>query len=590
MKLKKQYLVKFIVIALLASVSLVISCKKDDPAPNTTTNPPVTNPPEDTTTIKPGVDPTTAATVGFFLDSWESKTFSAPQYNAATIPITTTTTVTVDAGNIMAKIPVTAFGHNANTWMTSMVDQSDFMTHITALKPNVIRFPAGSGSDVYFWNSKPGELPADVPLNLDDKDGVKKDPGFGFGKTTDNWRASLDNYYLVLQQTNSVGLLTMNYGYARYGTSADPVATAAHLAADWVRYDNGRTKFWEIGNEVYADWEWSYRIDQSLNKDGQPLLITGKLYAQHFKVFADSMRKAATDIGATIYIGAVMYESEPASWQADSFKNWNTLMLPELNNKPDFYIGHNYFTPYNENSTAATVLNAALTEPSKMITFMKSTMQSNGATVKPVAMTEYNMWAQGSKQQVSNTSGVFAALVVCEAIKNNYGLTARWDLLNSWADGNDHGLFSDGNEPNVAKWTPRPSFHYLYYLQRCMGDRMVGTTVPSTNTAIKAYASTFTSGETSTVLANISATSQSVELKFKNFKIGDRYYWYTLEGSTDNGEFSRKVLINGSGPTQVAGGPSNYTTIKARSAVTTGGVKVTVPARSIVFLVVEKGV
>ena len=28
--------------------------------------------------------------------------------------------------------------------------------------------------------------------------------------------------------------------YARYSTAANPVATAAHLAADWVRYDNGR--------------------------------------------------------------------------------------------------------------------------------------------------------------------------------------------------------------------------------------------------------------------------------------------------------------------------------------------------------------
>ncbi|MDV3197476.1 MAG: hypothetical protein Q8884_02725 [Sweet potato little leaf phytoplasma] len=35
----------------------------------------------------------------------------------------------------------------------------------------------------------------------------------------------------------------MNYAYARYSTAADPVAAAAHLAAEWVRHDNGRTKY-----------------------------------------------------------------------------------------------------------------------------------------------------------------------------------------------------------------------------------------------------------------------------------------------------------------------------------------------------------
>jgi hypothetical protein len=56
----------------------------------------------------------------------------------------------------------------------------------------------------------------------------------------------------MLQQTNNKGMITVNYGYARYGTGTNPAAKAAHLAADWVRYDNGRTKYWEIGNECYS--------------------------------------------------------------------------------------------------------------------------------------------------------------------------------------------------------------------------------------------------------------------------------------------------------------------------------------------------
>ena len=587
MKIKIKKALKTGAIILMSISVFILSCKKDSPAPTVVTQTPA---PTNTTpdVIVPAVDPEVAKTMGFFLDQWSAKTFTAPSYNEVTVPSAVTTTVTVDASNVITKIPPSIYGHNANTWMTSFISEPTFLTHITALQPHVIRFPAGSGSDVYFWNAKPGELPADAPAMLTDNNGNLKAPGYGFGRTTDNWRASLDNYYDMLKQSNSTGVLTMNYGYARYGTSANPVATAAHLAADWVRYDNGRTKYWEIGNEVYADWEWSYRIDVSKNKDGQPMLITGNLYAQHFKVFEDSMRKAANDVGAKIFIGAVMYESPPASWQAASFQTWNATMLPELNNVADFYIGHNYFTPYNENSTAATVLNAALTEPAKMMKFFTQTLQTYGATLKPIAMTEWNMFATGSKQQVSNTSGVFAALVVNEALTNKYGLAARWDLLNGWSNGDDHGLFSDGNEPSVDKWTPRPSFHYLYFLQKCSGDRLVGATVSASNPNIKAYGTTFSSGQAGVTLLNISATAQTVEVKFKNFIPGSRFYWYSLEGADDNGEFSRKVLVNGSGPPSVAGGPAGYATLKANSAVTANGIKVTVPKRGMVCIMVDK--
>ncbi len=48
-------------------------------------------------------------------------------------------------------------------------------------------------------------------------------------------------------------------------------------------------------------------IDTALNKDGQPQIISGELYGKHFKVFADSMKAAAEEIGATIYIGGGCY-------------------------------------------------------------------------------------------------------------------------------------------------------------------------------------------------------------------------------------------------------------------------------------------
>ena len=196
--------------------------------------------------------------------------------------------------------------------MTQMVTEPTLLTHITNLHPKIIRFPGGNLSSVYFWNAAPGNPPADAPSKLLDANGNEIDPGYWYGKNTDSWTLSLDNYYNMLQQTNNEGIITVNYAYARYSTAANPVAAAAHLAADWVRYDNGRTKYWEIGNESNGTWQAGYRIDVSQNKDGQPEIITGDLYGRHFKIFADSMRAAATEIGKTIYIGAQLLDAATA--------------------------------------------------------------------------------------------------------------------------------------------------------------------------------------------------------------------------------------------------------------------------------------
>jgi len=565
-------------------LSLLISCKKS----NTDSPPDPPDLPSGDTTVIPGADPAIANTIGFLLDDWQPKTFTSPSYVGESVPVNTTTTVTVEATSIITKIPLSAFGQNAVWWMGPVANEPKFIDPVTNLHPHIIRFPGGSTSDVYFWNALQGAAPPDVPAQITDEFGAKRDPSYIYGKSNLNWQCNLDNYYAMLQQTNNKGIITINYGYARYGTSNDPVAAAAHLAADWVRYDNGRTRLWEIGNENFGSWEWGYRIDPALNNDGQPEFITGALYAQHFKVFADSMRKAATGVGSTIYIGAVVFDN-PATepWQTNTIKTWNTGVMTGVNNSADFYVAHNYFTPYNENSNASVIFSSALSVPQTMMSYLTQTLQANGATIKPIVMDEWNMWARDSKQQVSNASGVFAVLVLGETIKSKFGMAARWDLLNGWDNGNDHGLFSGGDEPGISKWTARPSFYYMYFFQKLVGDRLVNSSMTG-NSGIKAYASTYSSGEVNVTLVNTTPAPENVVIKMKNFYSGNRFYWYSLEGSNDNGEFSRKVLVNGSGPAQDAGGPADYATLKARSALTVYGLKVAVPPRGMVVVAVDK--
>jgi hypothetical protein len=559
---------------------LAMACNSKEPVPDPV--PPVVD------TTKAPVDPPVANTVGFFLDDWAPKTFAPPAYVDVAKPVDANTSyVTVDAANVITKIPKTIAGQNSNIWMTQIVTEAPLMNHLTNLHPNVIRFPGGSISDVFFWNSLKNQPPADAPANLVDANGVSSAAGYWYGKNSESWTFSVDNYYTMLQQTGNQGLITINYGYARYGTGGNPVAAAAHLAADWVRFDNGRTKYWEIGNECNGTWEAGYRIKTSDNKDGQPEIVTGALYGQHVKVFVDSMKKAAQEIGKTIYIGAYILEKQPESWQTQTDKTWNSGYFSTSANKADYYVVHSYYTAYQTNAPADEILATASTVTGHIMDYLKTNIPAAGGTVKPIALDEWNITSQGSMQQVSFINGMHATILLNEALKNKYGLTARWDLANGWSGGNDHGLFNMGDEPNVSKWNPRPAFYYMYYFQKMIGDRMVDASVTGSS-YVNAYASSFTSGQKGVVLVNKSTSQQVALVTIKNAAVGSRYYWYALTGGTDNGEFSRKVYVNGQGPTELSGGPADtYTTIKPYSSSTTNGVRILLPAKSIVYAVVD---
>ena len=528
-------------------------------------------------------------TIGFFMDNWQPRTFTTPAFNLVQTPAASgiTHTISIDADSVVTRIPPSEFGHNVDFWIGTMSTQPTFLTNVTNLNPHILRWPGGSASDTYFWNRGPGEWPADVPDFLTDAGGKKIPAHLNYGRPTAKWISSLDDYYAMLKTTGSQGLITVNYGYARYGTSANPVAAAAHLAADWVRYDHGRTRYWEIGNENYGFWENGYRIDTTTNKDGQPKLITGDLYGRHFCIFADSMRKAAAEVGTPIYIGAITTEAPPKPWDWPVMRTWNSGMIKATRNQADFYVVHSYFTPYNQNTSAHDILYYAATTPGQIMDYVQQCLHDNGAAIKPIAMDEWNMFAAGRRQQVSNVSGLFGVIVVGEALRNKFGLAARWDLYNAWAGGNDHGLFSAGDEPGAARFSPRPSFYYLYYLQKTMGDQLLQANI-SGDTSIKAYPSRFSSGEIGTALVNTDTIATTVTIETHHFKPGRYFYWYTLRGGDDNGDFSGKVYVNENGAAGSVGGPADYATIKANAASTSPGIRVTIPARGAVFLVIAK--
>ncbi|MBN2521274.1 MAG: alpha-L-arabinofuranosidase, partial [Bacteroidales bacterium] len=506
---------------------------------------------------------TAQVTQGFFLDDFEPKNAVIPAYiDYKHLQEEATATATIHFNDTLAKVSKYIYGNNCNTYMTQMITEPVLIKYIKDLSPNVIRYPGGNLSNMFFWDAEYGKLPDDVPESiLWAQEDYKA--SFWFGRNDSLKTLSVDNYYKMLEQTNSTGLICVNYSYARYGTSPNPVENAAKYAADWVRYDNGRTKFWEVGNENFGLWQSGYKIDTSLNQDGQPEIISGELYGKHFVVFADSMRAAAEEIDVDIQIGANLVElKREGNYYNPVEIDWNEGFFKYAGNSADFFSIHSYFTPYNKDSKPKEILNSAKHETHQMMEYMNIMCDEFNVEVKPVALTEWNIFAIRSKQSASYINGIHAALTLGALIENKYGMANRWNFVNRWANGDDHGMFNFGDEPdNIPRWNPRPVYFYMYYFQKYFGDHMVSSSVSGSNEVI-VYASKYQSGEAGIVIINKGGKEEFVKLDLKDFSLGKRYYFHSLTGGDDHDEFSLRVHINGIEPDYITGGPiSNLSNI-----------------------------
>lgn len=235
------------------------------------------------------------------------------------------------------------------------------------------------------------------------------------------------------------------------------------------------------------------------------------------------------------------------------------------------------------------ILGTGTTEAPTTMNYLKQQILAAGVTMKPIALTEWNIQAVGSKQNTSYIAGMHAALTLGSFLKAQFGEASRWDLANGYASGDDMGMFNIGDEPGAPLWNPRPAFYYMYFFQRFFGDRMVSDTLKRTpgNTDLTTYSSTFSSGQAGTVIINSGSLNHLVSIDFQHFPAGQKYHWFILTGGTDNPPFSGQVFVNGTGPSTATGGPLSYSTIKANAAALTGTIKIAVPPMSVIYLMAD---
>ena len=443
--------------------------------------------------------------------------------------------VSIDAGKVIAPITPYHLGNNLSWWMGKAwaLDQ-DRLDKATQAGIRFWRFPGGSASDEYAWDGLYGKYP-------------KSDNGEARGHMNLPRNANTDDFIKVCRLTQADPILIANYGMARYGSLDD----ALQLAKSWLLYTNIENKFkvrhWEIGNEVYGNWEVGHVVK------GKPEL-TGKDYGRDFRAYADALKS----VDPSVYVGAVaINEDNGEEWTG--YKWWMRDMLPEAADKADYLIWHNYFAwPFeSDGKTPKKISNAEIFKNSAQIG--EGVDKINAMVAKyskrqaplPIALTEYNILNGNMPQTLQLINALFTAEVVGEAIKHGIVAANYWDWKNGYDPANgggDHAMLSVG-EPGVPDSTPRPTYYSFALMSRALGERMVQA--ESGDAQVKVYASVFLGNELGLVVVNEKEEAVSLELSLGAFGGSGKASLYTVTGEGLNG---KAVLYNGqAGPGHVGG-------------------------------------
>ena len=215
-----------------------------------------------------------------FYEDWEPRLFSFPNNSLLQNEPSVNSNVTINfnISNVLGDILPSHFGTNLTHFLVeSVFNQMDFMNNIKGLNSFTFRYPGGNGSNQFFWD---GNIPASI-LN---------DSQISINNLIDGsgWRISPDDFVQILDSVNGTGIIAVNASYARYGSSSNPIQTAASYAASFVRHMNqtlnANIKYWEVGNENYGPWQAGYIVNGDT--------INGTKYGDIFNVFVDSMKAA----------------------------------------------------------------------------------------------------------------------------------------------------------------------------------------------------------------------------------------------------------------------------------------------------------
>ncbi len=326
--------------------------------------------------------------------------------------------VTVKPKERIRKVDRRMFGINAAVWDGAYASPNT-QALLTELNNQALRFPGGSLSDVYHWQTNMSELPE--------------------GEEPFEWVTSFDDFIQIAGATRAATYITVNYGT---GTPEE--------AAAWVRYANKvkrhNVRYWEVGNENYGTWE----ADNN-TRPHDPVT-----YANRFKEYTRQMKAVdpSIKIGAVVALGEDAFANypdlqvtNPRTGQVHS--GWTPVMLDTLRQlgvTPDFVVYHRYEQgPGGESDLF--LLNSATSWANDAAALRQMLDDYLGTKARRVelACTEHNsVFGNPGKQTTSLVNGLFYADALGNLLKTEFNAMLWWDLRNGQETGNNNSALLYG--------------------------------------------------------------------------------------------------------------------------------------------------
>ncbi|MFD8706935.1 cellulose binding domain-containing protein [Kitasatospora sp. NPDC059648] len=397
--------------------------------------------------------------------------------------------VSVDAALQLATVPVTGVGVNIPVYDANM-NAAATPGLLSTAGINTVRYPGGSHSDVYHWQTGTAEGGAYVA------------PNTGF-----------DAFMGTVRAAGAQPIITANYGS---GTPQE--------AADWVRYANVTkgygVKYWEVGNEVYGNGEYSNGNGWEYDTHSSKSATT---YAINLVQYISAMKAA----DPSIKIGAVL--TTPGYWPdgivgPGDTMDWNHTVLSIAGSKIDFAIVHAYPT----STSPADLLTKPQAQDANITGAVRSLINQYAGSNAPnvgIAVTEANAQAYLD----TSPNGLFAPDDYLTWLENGAFNVDWWDLRNGTdctkvttvegaTDYNDGGMVSSGSPCEPAVNSPFPVYYGIQMISRlgAPGDTLVKAA--SSSSLLTAHAVRRANGDVDVMLINKDPNNDAtVNLSYTGF-------------------------------------------------------------------------
>jgi hypothetical protein len=416
------------------------------------------------------------------------------------------TTISVNATGGLGSIPSNAIGLNTAVYDGHMNDPA-IAGLVKAAGITALRYPGGSYSDIYNWQTNVAQGGYDAP------------------------NTSFADFMRTVQATGANPIITTNYGT---GTET--------LAQAWVREadvtNNYGITYWEVGNEIYgngtygANWEAdSHCTDAS----GKPVTIGGEpsqtyncgpaTYAANVLKYSAAMKAVSPNIHVCAVLTTPGFWPDGVTNATTSPQPWNQTVLSALGSKTDCVIVHYY----PGGTTTAGMLTDPDDIPGIMATLRSQINQYAGvdpAGVK-IVVTETNSTIDPD----THPAALFGADMYMTWLEHGVTNVDWWNehngpgtpsMVNGVQDYGDQGIFSNGgNGSGVTEPAVNTPFSPYYGIQMLSklgspGDQMV--TSSSGNSLVRTHAVRRADGSLDILIDNEDpSTTYTIGLNYSNF-------------------------------------------------------------------------